>query len=207
MDMTTELNDLMVELRCSNEVAAEELIRRFTPMLHAVSRRAGAPEHLVADVVQTTWLRLLETSDRLREPERLPGWLRTVATREAWNSSQHSRREMAMSDEALSAKPSTYRSPEDQVVASDEVAWLQAAIAMLPTRQRQVMQALSQDPMPSYEEISEQFGIPIGSIGPTRMRAVEQLRRLRGDAPQRQSGKTDRTVPPMALAARQLSVA
>jgi hypothetical protein len=31
-------------------------------------------------------------------------------------------------------------------------------------------------PAPTYEELSEQLGMPIGSIGPTRERALARLR-------------------------------
>ena len=34
------------------------------------------------------------------------------------------------------------------------------------------------DPKPSYDEIAERLGIPVGSIGPTRARCLEKLRRL-----------------------------
>jgi hypothetical protein len=33
------------------------------------------------------------------------------------------------------------------------------------------------DPVPSYEEVSAALDMPIGSIGPTRARCLERLRR------------------------------
>jgi DNA-directed RNA polymerase specialized sigma24 family protein len=34
------------------------------------------------------------------------------------------------------------------------------------------------DPAPSYQEISRELGIPVGSIGPTRARCFEKLKEL-----------------------------
>ena len=39
------------------------------------------------------------------------------------------------------------------------------------------MESLLTEPEPSYAEISEMLGIPIGSIGPIRGRCVTRLRR------------------------------
>jgi hypothetical protein len=39
------------------------------------------------------------------------------------------------------------------------------------------MESLLAEPEPSYAEISDQLGIPIGSIGPIRGRCVTRLRR------------------------------
>ena len=47
----------------------------------------------------------------------------------------------------------------------------------LPERCRTLIRALMADPAPSYEDIAAAFDIPIGSIGPTRARCLEQLKR------------------------------
>ena len=49
----------------------------------------------------------------------------------------------------------------------------------LPAQRRELLLLLTEDPPPSYAEISRRCGIPVGSIGPTRARALEQLRRTR----------------------------
>ena len=68
----------------------------------------------------------------------------------------------------------------------------------LPEKRRELLLLLLADPPLSYDEISARLGIPRGSIGPTRARALEQLRELSGtarlgshDAPARQGGARD----------------
>ena len=54
---------------------------------------------------------------------------------------------------------------------------LWASFSRLPTRDQALLRLLAVDPSPSYQEISAALGMPIGSIGPTRARALERLRR------------------------------
>ena len=51
------------------------------------------------------------------------------------------------------------------------------ALEQLSERDRTLLRMLAADPMPSYEEIGAALDMPIGSIGPTRARALERLRR------------------------------
>lgn len=186
--MTEQMTDLLERVVRGDPEAATEIVDRFSPMLHAVTRRAGVPEASVHDVVQTTWLRLFEAPQSIREPEHLGGWLKTVVTREAWRTAGSERREVALGDAATSVE-ATGPGPEDRLVNNEEVTWLRRAIGLLPERQRQVLNALTLDPTPSYEEIAERTGMPVGSIGPTRARAVDQLRRLRQLDGTREAGR------------------
>ena len=51
-------------------------------------------------------------------------------------------------------------------------------VDQLPTTVASLLRMLSADSPLSYIEISEALSMPIGSIGPTRARALEQLRQL-----------------------------
>src|SRR5689334_2557055 len=77
------LTDLLAAVADRDPVAWRILVHRHQRLLmHVVSRYRLPPEE-VADVVQTTWLRLFENLDHIRDPERLPGWLATTASRVA----------------------------------------------------------------------------------------------------------------------------
>ena len=52
------------------------------------------------------------------------------------------------------------------------------ALARLPGRWQRLLEMLMADPPVPYNEISDQLGLPIGSIGPTRGRCLAQLRVL-----------------------------
>jgi DNA-directed RNA polymerase sigma subunit (sigma70/sigma32) len=72
---------------------------------------------------------------------------------------------------------STHENPDEELIRSERRDALLSGFAELPLRQRMLLQLLSQDPPLTYAEISAQTGIPIESIGPTRARALERLRR------------------------------
>jgi DNA-directed RNA polymerase specialized sigma24 family protein len=52
------------------------------------------------------------------------------------------------------------------------------ALSALPSRWQRLLEMLMADPPVPYTEISDQLGLPIGSIGPTRGRCLDRLRVL-----------------------------
>lgn len=162
-----------------DETAWTEIVRRYETMIWAVTRRCGLPPTTGADVVQTTWLRFSERAWAIREPEHLGGWLMTVAQREAWRTRQAQLREVSTEDAMLEGHDKPVVEPvEDTVVRQDQAEAVHTAISRLPARQRDLMRMLVTNVPPSYEEISRRTGMPIGSIGPTRARALAKLRTL-----------------------------
>ena len=67
---------------------------------------------------------------------------------------------------------------EELLVAERHTALVDALLE-LPTQRRDLLLLLIEDPPLTYAEISDRSGIPVGSIGPTRARALQQLRRTR----------------------------
>jgi len=68
-------------------------------------------------------------------------------------------------------------SPESLAIQRERRATLRGAVRRLPARQRRVISSLLGQPALTYEQISAALGMPIGSIGPTRERALARLRR------------------------------
>ena len=56
-------------------------------------------------------------------------------------------------------------------------AALREAFTQLPPRCQQLIALLAEDPPLSYAVISARLGIPAGSIGPSRRRCLDKLRR------------------------------
>jgi RNA polymerase sigma factor (sigma-70 family) len=153
--------------------AWRDLVTRFEPQLRSVVRgyRLSPPD--VDDVVQTTWLQAYANLGRLRDRAAVGGWLVVVARREALRSLQRGAREVLTPDAADSVDAAT---PERLALERERVGALGLAIARLTGRQRTVAQALLARPGRSYEELADELGMPVGSIGPTRERAFERLR-------------------------------
>lgn len=157
----------------------DTLIRRWRPRLWAVALRHGLDQHDAADVVQATWLHLLEHIDDVRQPERVGAWLATTARREALRRLNHARRVIPTDDPAtLDGHDRLAASVDEHLLAAEQAAQVKAAVATLPPTWRALVEALTQDPAPTYAEIVATLGVPIGSIGPTRARCVDRLRPL-----------------------------
>jgi RNA polymerase sigma factor (sigma-70 family) len=160
--------------------AWDELVRRYTGLLWSICRdhRLGSAD--AADVVQLTWLRLLEKLDTLQDPARVGGWLATTCRHECLAVIRKARRTSPSSETVeFRVEPD---SPSDvEVLRSDRDATLWEAFSRLGDRCRNVLRVLvaeAEDGPPSYARAAEQLGMPIGSLGPTRARCLERLREL-----------------------------
>ncbi|TYL55042.1 sigma-70 family RNA polymerase sigma factor [Nocardioides sp. BGMRC 2183] len=183
--VTEPLSTLVSAARKGDQHAWDTLVDRFLPLVGAVVRghRLGAADG--DDVSQTVWLRLVEHLDDLREPAALPGWIRTTTRHECLRvlAARGRMRPTDPQDEAGGLDAVEEDVAETALLAAERHAVLLAALAELPEARRDLLLLLLEDPPVAYEEISRRLGIPIGSIGPTRARALDQLRRtsaLRG---------------------------
>ena len=152
------------------------LVERFTARLLRTSRAFRLSAHDAEDVMQTTWLRLLEHADDVREPAAIGRWLETTARRESLRTIRAARREHPTDDEHLRLDP-VAPVDECQFVAAEQRAALGTGLIALPERQRQLLAMLFAEDEPSYRHISHALDMPVGSIGPTRERGLARLRR------------------------------
>jgi RNA polymerase sigma factor (sigma-70 family) len=158
--------------------AWDAIVHSFSGLVWSVANgyRLGPAD--TAEVAQTTWLRLLENLDRIREPERLGGWLATTARRESLRMLRLRGRELPTDDQAAFARqPSADPTPEETVLDRDRDRRLWRAFAQLPDRCRRLLHLVIVL-QPPYAEVAAIMEIPVGSIGPTRARCLERLRRL-----------------------------
>lgn len=181
MDNAPLLTDLIERAGANDQHAWRQLVARFGNMVWAVARSHRLDAADAADVSQTTWLRLAENLGSLRDPARLPGWLATTARRESLRVLAGRRRESpAEMPDQLPDEPDHGRTsaPEARVLADDRDARLWRSFALLSERCQQVLRILSSAPELSYAEVGAALDIPVGSIGPTRGRCLEALRRM-----------------------------
>ena len=153
------------------------LVERYTPVVLSVVRRFRLQGTDADDVVQIVWLRLVEKLGAIREPEALPGWIVTTARRECLHLIR-ARRLMSPTDLDEQAPPagSGDTALDSDLLEAERHAALLAALAELPDRQRNLLLLLLEDPPLSYDEISARLDMPVGSIGPTRARALARIR-------------------------------
>ena len=150
------------------------LVNGFSGLVWSVIRGHGLYGAEAADVSQTVWLRFVEHIGRLRDPERTAAWLATTARHECYRVLRKAGRSTVMADppEVLSNEPA----PDRQLVADADAATLLRALEQVRPRCQALLRMLLTDPPLSYDEIAEVLDMPKGSIGPTRMRCLDNLR-------------------------------
>jgi RNA polymerase sigma factor (sigma-70 family) len=173
-----EVERLLLAAAAGDGGAWSSLVRRFAARVRAVAQAHRLTAHDVEDVVQDTWLQLFMYVDRVREPDALGAWLQTTARRESLRVLRARQRECPMDSEQLGDKPIA-PVDEQHLVAAERRAALAVAMEQLTGREQRLLSMLFAESAPSYETISGSLGLPIGSIGPTRGRALARLRRDR----------------------------
>jgi RNA polymerase sigma factor (sigma-70 family) len=155
------------------------LVERFGSTVWAIARSYRLNAADAADVSQTTWLRLVEHLDRIEQPERVGAWLATTARRESLRVFRLSGRQVPSGDDLdVMLDPAPTPPLDHRLVAGERDQLVSELVDQLPARSRLLLRMLSADSPLSYKEISEALSMPIGSIGPTRARALDQLRKL-----------------------------
>ncbi len=157
--------------------ALDDLVRLLSPMLWQVVRASGVDRATAEDVVQTTWLALVRSGETISEPRAVAGWLCTSARREAWRVAKQSTRQQPVEEEAIARRLPDEPAPEGQVVLDDDNARLWASLGRLTERCQQLLRIVAAEPRPDYSMIAAELDMPVGSIGPTRGRCLDKLRR------------------------------
>ena len=171
----TSLSDRELIAAClsGEQQAWTELISRYQRLIYSVAWRLCPQPEDCADVFQRVCMELYQGLGRIRNDQTLAAWLITVTRRSAYA--------------VLRTRQPTVSVDEHEIVAGEEIRELEKEFALeravtgLPDRCRNLIDALYFDVQePSYEEISRRLGIPVPSIGPTRARCLEKLRKILG---------------------------
>ena len=173
------VTDLVARARSGDTQAWNALVERYTPLISSICRRHRLDRADAEDVSQSVWLRLVAQLDKIREPAALPGWIATTTRRECGRVVRAPRWPHAVSY-ALDAENIPDRQAEvagQELLAAERRAALHEAFTDLPGAWQQLVAELTMDPPTPYAEVSARLGIPVGSIGPTRSRCLNRMRR------------------------------
>ena len=177
---TTELLRAAV---AGDQSAWEQLVSRFEPLVLSVINGYRLQEADVRDAAQRTWLVMIEHHQQIREAEALGGWLRTTVRRECLRIIRDRQRIAPLQPAEAADFPDVTVDIEQRVVDADTMQQLWTLIESLPARSYLLLNSLFVDDPPAYAELARTSGIPVGSIGPTRARALRRLRRQFEGAP------------------------
>jgi RNA polymerase sigma factor (sigma-70 family) len=162
--------------RAGDATAWNEIVRRYQGVVRAAVASCRLNPTDATDAIQNTWLRLFEHAATIRNPERLGGWLMTTAKRECLAFIRRYRIEHPLAT-IETDPPGQEPTPEAMAITAETRARVRRAASALPGRSRTLIDALYYRPCGSYAEIARHTGIPVGSIGPTRLRTMRCLRR------------------------------
>jgi RNA polymerase sigma factor (sigma-70 family) len=173
---TSDIVDLLPRAGDGDPGAWEEILHRYGTLVWATVRSFRLQDADTRDAVQTTWLRLAENAHRIRHPQRLGAWLATTARRECLHILRHLTAIPHFSETVLEVATDHSTGPEHLAIEAETTRWLWEHVDELPPRRRSVLRALFTDSPRPYADIATATGIPPGGIGPTRNRALQQLR-------------------------------
>lgn len=192
MDKQMQPSDESLVLACRRGEAAawELLVNRYQRLIYTIARRSGLDEDQAAEAFQRTFVKLLEHLDRIEQPERMRAWLATTARRETWRLLRQQSAEQSFSDTddpyggtGPQAVPDSAPLPDEALERLEEQHIMHLAMAKLEERCRRLLTLLFYRPdAPAYPEIAAALHMPEGSIGPTRARCLQKLRRLLEDS-------------------------
>lgn len=166
--------------------AWETLILRYQRLIYSIPIRSGFSPVDAADIFQSVCLRLFQKLATLRKQEKISSWLMTTTTRECWRVAEKRRRETQPSmygedydrdilNQLASAEPLA----DHQRISFERQQTVRAAVESLSDRCRSLITLLfySKEET-SYADIARITKVPLNSVGPTRARCLQKLKRI-----------------------------
>ncbi len=172
--MTDHICDIWSGVVEGDARAWRMLVERFAGLVYAVASRVGLSEGDAEDCAQQTWIALYRNRRSIRDPKTLPAWLIKTTQRRAVRMLQRLVRESALAptlDPGLSLPL-----PDEEVLALERQAVLEAALEKLDPRCRKVLAELFLSPEnKSYSDIARSLGLATNTLGPLRSRCLKKL--------------------------------
>ena len=169
--MASSDRELIASCLRGEQPAWSELIARYQRLIYSIARGLCPQPEDCADVFQRVCLELYQSLGKIRNDQTLPAWLITVTKRTSYA--------------VLRARKSTIPIEEFEAGSDTKIQQIEKefaverAVAELPERCRSLIELLYLDVNePSYENISQRLGMPVASIGPTRARCLEKLKKI-----------------------------
>jgi RNA polymerase sigma factor (sigma-70 family) len=171
--------NLVASARDGDVRAWDTLVERYAPLIWSICRKYRLGPADADDVGQSVWLHLVDQLDKIREPAALAGWLATTTRRECGRlvRAAHGPHAVVCALDAENMADERADAVEQEVLAAERHAALREAVTQLPPDCQRLVAMLTADPPLPYAEISATLAMPIGSIGPTRSRCLDRIRR------------------------------
>lgn len=177
---SAERDDTHLVKQClsGSEEAWSLLIEKYKALIYSIPVKYHLPAHEAAEVFQATCVELLTRLPELREPRALPKWLMQVAHHQCYRWKQQQHRLVSRDGDSDLPEPATPAIAESVVQQTQEEQLLRdAMVSLTPKCKRLVELLFFETPPRPYAEVAAELGLALGSIGFTRQKCMERLRR------------------------------
>jgi len=173
---------LVKDCLAGSEEAWSLLIEKYKALIYSIPVKYRLPPHEAADVFQSTCVELLRRLPDLREPKALPKWLMQVAHHQCYRWKQQQLRVVSRDGDANLPEPETPAIAETLVQQTQEEQLLREAMGSLSSQCRRLVELLFfETPARPYSEVAAELGLAVGSIGFTRQKCMDRLRKRLGE--------------------------
>jgi RNA polymerase sigma factor (sigma-70 family) len=169
---------LVKDCLSGSEDAWSSLIDKYKALIYSIPVKYGLPQQEAAEVFQATCVELLTRLPQLREPRALPKWLMQVAHHQCYRWKQQQQRLVSRDADDSLPEPLTPAIADTLVQQTQEEQMLREAMASLTPQCRRLVELLFLETPPRpYAEVAAELGLALGSVGFTRQKCMERLRR------------------------------
>jgi len=169
---------LVKQCLAGREEAWSQLIDKYKSLIYSIPVKYGLPPHEAADVFQATCFELLTHLPEIRDPAALPKWLIQVAHHKCYHWKRQQQRLVSRDAEQELPEPEVPPVAEEFVKRAQEEQMLREAMASLAPRCRKLIEMLFfESPSRPYAEVANELNLAVGSIGLTRQKCIESLRK------------------------------
>jgi len=170
----------LVAMCLTGDAAAwEALIMRYRRFIFSIPVKFGFRAADASDVFQTVCLKLIEHLHEVKDENKLSAWLATIATRQCLSVMSSKYREAVTADDDFQDPADPAKNLEDIRILTEQQQAVRDCVQDLPPRCRSLIEMLYFDVRSlTYQEISQEIGMPVASIGPNRARCLEKLKKI-----------------------------
>ena len=173
---------LVKDCLAGNEEAWALLIEKYKALIYSIPVKYRMPPHEAAEVFQATCVELLKGLPELREPRALPKWLMQVAHHQCYRWKQQQNRTVSRDADLDLPEPETPAIADTLIQQTQEEQMLRDAMAALSPQCRRLVELLFFEiPARPYSEVAAELGLAVGSIGFTRQKCMDRLRKHLGE--------------------------
>jgi RNA polymerase sigma factor (sigma-70 family) len=173
---------LVKDCLAGSEEAWAALIEKYKALIYSIPVKYRLPPHEASEIFQATCVELLNRLPELREPRALPKWLMQVAHHQCYRWKQQQQRLISRDADPDLPVPETPAIAEALVRQTQEEQMLREAIASLSPQCRRLVELLFfETPARPYSEVAAELGLAVGSIGFTRQKCMDRLRKRLGE--------------------------